>query len=75
MTINGNVSSFDAEIATNFPKLKTITFTSVTDVPEFAGNDLSSFGQVKIYVPENLADAFKAADGWSQFADNIYPLQ
>ena len=75
VTINGNVSSFDAEIATNFPKLKTITFTSVTDVPEFAGNDLSSFGQVKIYVPENLADAFKAADGWSQFADNIYPLQ
>ena len=75
VTINGNVSSFDAEIATNIPNLKTITFTSVTDVPEFAGNDLSSFGQVKIYVPENLADAFKAADGWSQFADNIYPLQ
>ena len=75
VTINGNVSSFDAEIATNFLKLKTITFTSVTDVPEFAGNDLSSFGQVKIYVPENLVDAFKAADGWSQFADNIFPLQ
>lgn len=75
VTINGNVSSFDAEITVSCQSLKTVTFTSVTAVPEFAGNDLSSFGQVKIYVPESLVDAFKAADGWSQFADNIFPLQ
>ena len=48
--INGNVPSFDVDITNNSPNLKTVTFTSVTAVPELAGNNFNRWGQVKIYV-------------------------
>ena len=73
--INGDVPSFDVDITESCGNLKTVTFTSVTAVPELAGNNFNRWGQVKIYVPADLLEAFKAAEGWSDYADNIFPIE
>ena len=73
--INGDVPSLDVDITNANQNLKTVTFTSVTAVPELAGNNFNRWGQVKIYVPADLLEAFKAAEGWSDYADNIFPIE
>ena len=77
VTINGNVTSFDSGAFNPCMALSIITFTGVTAVPVL--NDsytyLMKSTVSRIYVPENLVDAFKAAEGWKEYSDKIFPLQ
>ena len=77
VTINGNVTSFDSGAFSGNDHINAITFTGVTAVPVL--NDsytyLMKYAVSRIYVPGNLVDAFKTAEGWKECSDKIFPLQ
>ena len=77
VTINGNVTSFDSGAFSGNDHLNTITFTNVTAVPVLNNSYtyLMKYAVSRIYVPGNLVDAFKTAEGWKEYSDKIFPLQ
>ena len=77
VTINGNVTSFDSDAFNSCMALSIITFTGVTAVPVLNNSNTFLMNSIvsRIYVPENLVDAFKAAEGWKEYSDKIFPLQ
>lgn len=54
------------------------SITCLATTPPFMSNGYHYFytgGSLKIYVPSASVNAYKAADGWSQYADLIMPIQ
>lgn len=71
----GNVTALDGEVFSGCSNLKTVIITSPLLVTL---NNLAIFSEthpdLKIYVPDNLVDSYKAASGWSVIAEKIHPL-
>ena len=42
--------------------------------PTWDGVVRTDLFRVKIFVPAESVEAYKAADGWSKYADNIFPM-
>jgi len=78
--ILGNITSIAGTFkytSTNFKSFK-MRFPNVTSVPTLA--DLNLFlisnmhNSVKIFVPDSLVSAFKAATNWVKYSEYIYPI-
>ena len=73
--IKNTVSTVGGSAFNGCSNLKTVIMQSSSVVPL---NSTSCFANVhadlKIYVPEELVDSYKAASNWSFFENKIYPL-
>ena len=68
-TIGNGVTSIGNEAFQNCTKLKTIRI-SATNPPTFDSNVFDTSIE-KIIVPKSAINAYKTAEGWSQYADKI----
>ena len=64
--------TIDSKSFFNCTALERIFLDGVTAVPTLSADALSGTPEeLKIIVPDNLVDSFKAATGWSAYADKI----
>ena len=78
VTVNGDIRAFVMAFSNeSFPNLKSITFAGVTKVPSLTCEEAfqPSGLTADIYVPANLVEAFKTAEGWSEIAGQILPIE
>ena len=79
VTIYGDISSISAGAFNSSSALYTLLLPNVTKVPNLP-NDYTIYscplrgGAGRVYVPDSLVDAFKAATYWSNLASNIVPI-
>lgn len=88
VTLGNNVRIIRWGFCHNSNNLESVTINTTTP-PQFiyeswsssVGGNLSflnantgNYNNVAIYVPSGSVNAYKAASGWSQFADKIYPI-
>ena len=73
--LHSGITSIGDYAFTNCNGMYTITLHSTT--PPTLGNDALSGtrANLKIYVPSASVDAYKAASGWSTYANNIYAIE
>ena len=57
----------------NCTELKKMVLNSV-DAPTITWNTFSGTTTCQFYVPDDSVDAYKAASGWSDYADRIHPI-
>ena len=69
VSIPSSVTIIDFTAFHNCTSLTTITINATT--PPYLGNDAIPANVTNIYVPADSVDAYKAASGWSKFADII----
>lgn len=74
ITIPSNVTSFGAQCFTSCRQLTKVIMQPTTP-PTFGVNMfLNCTALTGIFVPDASVDAYKAASGWSAYADRIMPL-
>ena len=75
ITIPNSVTSIGDEAFLGCTGLTSITCKAV--VPPTLGISVFNYvnKSIPIYVPANSIEAYKAADGWKEFGDNIQPIQ
>lgn len=54
---------------------ETLTFTITAVTPPTWDGKLTDIDKVNIYVPSESVEAYKAASGWSTYADKIFPIE
>lgn len=76
MTIPSKVSIIRGGIWQNCSSLESLTFLSVTppDLGEYYANTFQNTNNCKLYVPSESVNAYKAADGWKEYASRIMPI-
>jgi len=75
VTIPQNVD-YIGDYAFNYcGNLKNVTIKSI--IPPYLGENVFTYTSedLKIYVPAESLDAYKSADGWSEYADIIYSIE
>lgn len=73
LVVPGNVSSIDNGAFRGCTQLTNIKFLSTTP-PSVVGDILDNTNNCPIYVPAGSVDAYKAASGWSTYADRIQAI-
>lgn len=75
ITIPSNVTLIDSMAFWRCKGLASVTCNSLS-VPTLGSGAFSQNAEGrKIYVPESSVDAYKAAEGWSEYANDIYPIE
>ena len=76
ITIPSNVTSIGTAAFSDCSGLTTVRVESTTPPLDFAGGafDNNAEGR-KIYVPAESVDAYRRAEGWSQYAEDILPIE
>lgn len=55
-------------------KLTELILKGSTPPKATASNTLNGMSSMKVYVPDDAVEAYKAAQYWSTYAANIYPM-
>jgi hypothetical protein len=76
MTIPSKVSVITTGIWRNCSSLESLTFLSVTppDLGEYYSETFQNTNNCILYVPAESVNAYKAADGWKEYASRIMPI-
>ena len=76
MTIPSKVSVITSGIWENCSSLESLTFLSVTppDLGEHYASTFKNTNNCTLYVPSGSVNAYKAADGWKEYASRIKPI-
>lgn len=76
MTIPSKVSVITSGIWANCSSLESLTFLSVTppDLGEYYADTFKNTNNCILYVPSGSVNAYKAADGWKEYASRIKPI-
>ena len=76
MTIPSKVSVITSGIWANCSSLESLTFLSVTppDLGEYYASTFQNTNNCILYVPSGSVNAYKAADGWKEYASRIMPI-
>lgn len=76
MTIPSKVSVITSGIWANCSSLESLTFLSVTppDLGEHYASTFKNTNNCTLYVPAESVNAYKAADGWKEYASRIKPI-
>ena len=76
MTIPSKVSVITSGIWANCSSLESLTFLSVTppDLGEHYASTFKNTNNCTLYVPAESVNAYKAADGWKDYASRIMPI-
>ena len=76
MTIPSKVSVITSGIWANCSSLESLTFLSVTppDLGEYYASTFQNTNNCILYVPSGSVNAYKAADGWKEYASRIKPI-
>ena len=70
ITIGSGVTSISDDVFLNCNMLKTLTIKATTP-PTLGGSRSLPSNVTNIYLPAGSVDAYKAASGWSSYADKI----
>lgn len=70
VTIPKNVASIESGAFSNGSRNGLTLYCKPTTPPKFISNFFSTY-IAKIHVPQASVEAYKSADGWSEFADKI----
>ena len=73
VSIGSGVTSIGGAAFALSSRLTSITVEAVTP-PTLGDNAFNGTNEAPIYVPASSVDAYKAADGWSFYADRIQPI-
>lgn len=76
MTIPSKVSVITSGIWANCSSLESLTFLSVAppDLGEYYADTFQNTNNCILYVPAESVNAYKAADGWKEYASRIMPI-
>lgn len=75
VVFKGNIKQLGNNSIYNCGKLEKLVFSGVTAIPTLGNNAFSyASSTLKIYVPDNLVDSFKAATNWKNYSAKIFPI-
>lgn len=73
VSIPDNITTINQQALANNPKLTSVVVNRTTP-PTLGANVFNNSTLATIYVPDASVEAYKAASGWSSYADRIKPL-